>query len=180
MSKRFFVAGLHVDYRRENITLQALVISENVLTVHLYRIWENLDFDAMIKNVNSCCLLKSLQSIYYDKYALSSIICKKLDDRFVPIAMDNHKRNEMVETVKFWIPVIYRSKDSPFFKQCSFLHKCENSQGEVVYYATSEIFTGNAEALSLAVYGSRNIIAKHTKKLKQVKLQSNKNKLNSK
>ena len=168
MSIRFFVAGLYIDYRRENITLQALVITENVLTAYLYRTWDNLDFNAMIKNVNSCCQLKMLQRIYYDKYVLSSIICKKLDDRFMPIAMDNRKRCDMVETVKFWVPVIYRSKDSPFFKQCRFLHKCENSQGEVVYYATSEIFTGNAEAFSLAIYGAKNIIAKHTKKLKHV------------
>jgi len=168
MSIRFFVAGLYVDYRRENITLQALVITENVLAAHLYRTWENLDFDAMIKNVNSCRVLKMLQRIYYDKYALSSIICKKLDERFRPIAMDNHKRCDMVETVKFWVPVISRTRESPFFKQCRFLHTCENSQGEVIYYPTSEIFTGNAEAFSLAVYGSRNIIAKYTKKPKKV------------
>ena len=54
MSIRFFVAGLHVDYRRENITLQALVMTENVLATNLYRTWDNLDFNAMIKNVNTC------------------------------------------------------------------------------------------------------------------------------
>ena len=167
MSKRFFVAGLHVDYRRENITLQALVISEKALTVHLYRTWENLDFDAMIKNVNSCHLLKSLQSIYYDQYSISGIICKKLDDRFIPIAMDNHTRCEMIETVKFWESVI-SCTNTPFLKQCRFLHKCMNSQGEVIFYPPSDVFTGNVEAFSLAVYGAKNIIAKHTKKLKHV------------
>ena len=180
MNKRFFVAGLHVDYRRENITLQALIITKNFLFVDVYRTWENLDFDAMIKNVNSCRILKQLKRIYYDKYALSSIICKKLDDRFMPIAMDNSKRCDMVETVKFWDTVISCGTSSLFLKQCRFLHKCKNSQGEVISYPLSDIFTGNAEAFSLAVYGSRNIITKHAKKLKQVKLQSNKNKLNSK
>ncbi|MCH7647052.1 MAG: hypothetical protein IIA83_00380 [Thaumarchaeota archaeon] len=168
MSKRFFVGGLYVDYRRENITLQALTISEKALTVHLYRTWKNLDFDAMIKNVNSCHLLKSLQNIYYDQYSISDIICKKLDDRFIPIAMDNHTRCEMIETVKFWLPVISRSRESPFFKQCRFSHTCKNFQGEVIFYPPSDIFTGNVEAFSLAVYGAKNIIAKHTKKLKHV------------
>ena len=60
MSIRFFVAGLYIDYRRENITLQALVITENVLTAYLYRTWDNLDFNAMIKNVNTCWALKHL------------------------------------------------------------------------------------------------------------------------
>ena len=168
MNKRFFVAGLHVDYRRENITLQALAISEKALTVHLYRTWKNLDFDAMIKNVNSCRVLKKLQIIYYDKYALSSIVCKKLDDRFMPIPMDNRKRNEMVETVKFWDTVISCSTSSLFRRQCRFLHVCKNFQGEVIFYPPSHVFTSNVEAFSLAIYGSRNIIAKHTKKLKHV------------
>ncbi len=168
MGIKFLVAGLYVDYRRENITLQALVITENVLTTHLYRTWDNLDFNAMIKNVDSCRVLKKLQRIYYDKYALSSKISKKLDDRFRPIAMNNHKRCKMIETVKFWVPVISSMRGSPFSEQHHFLCQCKNFQGEVVCYPPSNIFTGNAEALCLAIYGSRNIIAKYTKKPKKV------------
>jgi len=78
MGVRFHVAGLYVDYRREKIILQSLVITENNLSVHLHRTWDNLDFNAMIKTVNSCCILKKLKRIYYDKYALSSNICINL------------------------------------------------------------------------------------------------------
>ena len=177
MSIRFFVAGLHVDYRRENITLQALVMTENVVATNLYRTWDNLDFNAMIKNLNSCRVLKKLQRIYYDKYALSSNICKKLDNRFRPIAMNNHKRCDMVETVKFWVPVISSMRGLPFSEQHHFLCQCKNFQGEIVCHPPSDIFTGNAEAFCLAVYGARKLIAKYTK-LKQVTLQSNKTKPN--
>jgi len=163
MGIKFFVAGLYVDYRREKITLQALVITENVLAVHLYRTWEDLDFASMIRDVNRCCVLKNLKRIYYDKYALSNKVYKKLDDRFRPIAMNHHKRCDMVETVKLWVPVISCVPGSPFSKQHFFLAQCKNSQGEVVCYPISNIFTGNAEAFCLAVYGARKTIAKYVK-----------------
>jgi len=166
MGVKFLVAGMYVDYRREKIILQSLIITENTLTVHLYRIWNNLDFDAMIKTVNSCCVLKKLQRIYYDKYALSSKICKKLDDRFRPITMNHHKRCEMVETVKFWAPVISYRNSSPFSDQCIFLYPCKNSQGEVTCYPLSDIFTGNVEAFCLAIYGSRKTITKYCQQRK--------------
>ena len=168
MGIRFFVAGLYVDYRRGKITLQALVIKENVLAVHLYRTWEHLDFASMIRDVNICCVLKKLKRIYYDKYALSSKVCKKLDDRFTPIAMNNQKRCNMIETVKFWVPVISSMRGSPFSEQHYFLCQCKNFQGEVVCHPPSDVFTGNAEAFCLAIYGSRKTIAKYTKKLKQI------------
>lgn len=161
MGIKFLVAGLYVDYKREKITLQSLGITENVLTAHLYRTWENLDFDAMIKTVNTCHVLKKLKRIYYDKYALSSEIHKKLDDRFRPIAMSNHKRCDMIETVKFWAPIISSGSGSPFSTQHYFLCQCKNSQDEVICYPPSEIFTGNAEAFCLAIYGSRKTIAKY-------------------
>ena len=131
MGVKFLVAGLYVDYRREKIILQSLIITENTLSVYLYRTWENLDFDAMIKTVNSCCVLKKLKRIYYDKYALSSKIYKKLDDRFRPIAMNHHKRCDMVETVKFWASVISCRRDLPFYDQRIFLYPCKNSQASV-------------------------------------------------
>ena len=168
MGVKFLVAGMYIDYRREKIILQSLIITENTLTVYLYRTWENLDFDAMIKTVNSCCVLKKLKRIYYDKYALSSKICKKLDDRFRPIAMNHDTRCKMVETVKFWVPVISCRRDLPFYDQRHFLYPCKNSQGEITCYPLSDIFTGNVEAFCLAVYGSRKTIAKYTKKLKQI------------
>ena len=163
MGIRFFVAGLYVDYRRGKITLQALVIKENVLAVHLYRTWEHLDFASMIRDVNICCVLKKLKRIYYDKYALSSKIYKKLDDRFRPIAMNHDTRCKMVETVKFWVPVISCRRDLPFYDQRIFLYPCKNSQGEITCYPLSDIFTGNVEAFCLAVYGSRKTIAKYVK-----------------
>ena len=163
MGVKIFVAGLDIDYRREKITLQALIITENVLAAHLYRTWENLEFDAMIRDVNSCCVLKKLKRIYYDKYALSSKIYKKLDDRFRPLAMSHQKRCDMVETVKLWTSVISCVKGSPFSEQRFFLVQCKNSQGQVVCYPISNIFTGNAEAFCLAIYGARKTIAKHLK-----------------
>ena len=166
MGVKFLVAGLYVDYKREKIILQSLIITENTLSVYLYRIWENLDFDAMIKTVNSCCVLKKLKRIYYDKYALSSKIYKKLDDRFMPIAMNHHRRCDMVETIKFWAPVISCSHNLPFYDQRIFLHPCKNSQGEVICYHLSEIFTGNVEAFCLAIYGSRKTITKYCQQRK--------------
>jgi len=163
MGVKFLVAGLYVDYKREKIILQSLIITENILSVYLYRIWDNLDFDAMIKTVNSCCVLKKLKRIYYDKYALSSKICKKLDDRFMPIAMNNDTRCKMVETIKFWAPVISCSHSLPFYDQRIFLYPCKNSQGEVICYPISDVFIGNVEAFCLAIYGSRKTIAKYTK-----------------
>ena len=163
MGVRFYVAGLYVDYRREKIILQSLVITENNLSVHLHRTWNNLDFNAMIKTVNSCYVLKKLKRIYYDKYALSSKVCKKLDDRFRPIAMNHHRRCDMIETVKFWAPAVFCSSDLPFYDQRIFLYPCKNSQGEVICYPISDIFTGNVEAFCLAIYGSRKTIEKYTK-----------------
>ena len=163
MGVKFHVAGLYVDYRREKIVLQSLVITENNLSVHLHRTWNNLDFDAMIKTVNSCLILKKLKRIYYDKYAFSSKVCKKLDDRFRPIAMDHYRRCEMVETIKFWVPVISCSHNLPFYDQRIFLYPCKNSQGEVICYPISDIFIGNVEAFCLAIYGSRKTIAKYTR-----------------
>jgi len=163
MGVRFHVAGLYVDYKREKIILQSLIITENNLSVHLHRTWGNLDFDAMIKTVNSCCVLKKLKRIYYDKYSLSNNICKKLDDRFRSIAMNHHRRCDMVETIKFLVPVISCSHDLPFYDQRHFLYPCKNSQGEVICYPISDIFTGNVEAFCLAIYGSRKIIAKYTR-----------------
>jgi len=164
MGVRFHVAGLYVDYRREKIILQSLVITENNLSVHLHRTWSNLDFNAMIKTLNSCCVLKKLKRIYYDKYALSSKICKKLDDRFRSIAMNHHRRCDMIETIKFWAPIISCSHSLPFYDQRIFLYPCKNSQGEVICYPLSEIFTGNVEAFCLAIYGSRKTIAKYVKR----------------
>jgi len=161
MGVKFHVAGLYVDYRREKIILQSLIITENKLSVYLHRTWDNLDFNAMIKTVNSCCILKKLKRIYYDKYALSSNICKKLDGKFRPIAMDHHRRCEMVETIKFWVPVISCSHDLPFYDQRHFLYPCKNSQGEVICYPISDVFTGNVEAFCLAIYGSRKTITKY-------------------
>ena len=168
MGIKFFVAGLYIDYRREKIILQALVISENVLTTHLYRTWDDLDFTSMIKNVNSCRVLKKLTRIYYDKYSLSSKVCKNLDDRFRPITMDNQTRCNMFETVKFWNPVAFSMRESPLSEQDRFLNQCKNSQGEVICHPTSDVFTGNAEAFCLAIYGARKTIAKYTKNQKQV------------
>ncbi len=166
MGIKFLVAGLYVDYRREKIILQSLIITENTLSVYLHRTWDNLDFDAMIKTVSSCCVLKKLKRIYYDKYALSSKICKKLDDRFSPIAMHQHRRSDMVETIKFWAPVISCSHSLPFYDQRHFLYPCKNSQGEVICYPLSEIFTGNVEAFCLAIYGSRKTITKYCQQRK--------------
>ena len=56
MDVRIFVAGLYVDYRREKITLQALVITETTLAVNLHRTWKNLDFTSMIKDVTDAVL----------------------------------------------------------------------------------------------------------------------------
>ena len=117
----------------------------------------------MIKTVNSCHILKKLKRIYYDKYALSSNICKKLDDKFRSITMDHHRRCEMVETIKFLVPVISCSHDLPFYDQRHFLYPCKNSQGEVICYPLSDIFTGNVEAFCLAIYGYRKTIAKYTR-----------------
>lgn len=169
MGVKFHVAGLYVDYRREKIILQSLIITENKLSVYLHRTWDNLDFDAMIKIVNSCCVLKKLKRIYYDKYALSSKICKKLDDRFRPITMNHDTRCKMVDTVKFWVPVISCSRDLPFYDQRIFLYPCKNSQGEVICYPISDVFMGNVEAFCLTIYGSRKTIAKYIKKSKQGK-----------
>ncbi len=163
MGIKFHVAGLYVDYRREKIILQSLIITENSLSVYLHRTWDNLDFDAMIKTVNSCWILKKLKRIYYDKYALSSKICKKLDDRFRPITMNHDTRCKMVDTVKFLVPVISCSHNLPFYDQRHFLYPCKNSQGEVICYPLSDIFTGNVEAFCLAIYGSRKTISKYTK-----------------
>jgi len=163
MGIRFHVAGLYVDYRREKIILQSLVITENNLSVHLHRAWDNLDFNAMIKTVDSCCILKKLKRIYYDKYALSSEICKKLDKRFRPIAMNHDTRCKMVDTVKFLVPVISCSRDLPFYDQRHFLYPCKNYQGEVICYPISDVFMGNVEAFCLAIYGSRKTIAKYTR-----------------
>jgi len=163
MGIKFLVAGLYVDYRREKIILQSLIITENTLSVYLYRTWNNFDFNAMIKTVNSCHILKKLKRIYYDKYAISSKVCKKLDDRFRPITMNHDTRCKMVDTVKFWVPVISCSRDLPFYDQRIFLHPCKNSQGQVICYPLSDIFTGNVEAFCLAIYGSRKTIAKYTK-----------------
>ena len=161
MGIKFHVAGLYVDYRREKIILQSLIITENTLSVYLHRTWNNLDFDAMIKTVNRCHILKKLKRIYYDKYALSSKISKKLDDRFRPIAMIHEKRCKMVETIKFLVPVISCSRDLPFYDQRIFLYPCKNSQGEVICYPLSDIFIGNVEAFCLAIYGSRKTITKY-------------------
>jgi len=128
MGVKFFVAGMYVDYRKEKITLQSLVITENVLGVNLHRTWENLDFNVMIRDVNRCCVLKKLKRIYYDKYALSSKVYKKLDDKFRPIAMSNHKRCNMVETVKSWVPVISCTRGSAFSEQRFFLAQSKNFQ----------------------------------------------------
>jgi len=166
MGVKFLVAGLYVDYRREKIILQSLIITENTLSVYLYRIWDNLDFDAMIKTVSSCCVLKKLKRIYYDKYAISSKVCKKLDDRFRPIAMNHHRRCKMVDTIKFWVPVISCRRDLPFYDQRIFLYPCKNSQGEITCYPLSDIFTGNVEAFCLAVYGARKTIAKYCQQRK--------------
>ena len=163
MDVKFHVAGLYVDYRREKIILQSLIITENSLSVYLHRTWDNLDFDAMIKTVDNCCVLKKLKRIYYDEYSLSSKICKKLDGRFSPIAMNHDTRCKMVETVKFWVPVISCSHDLPFYDQRHFLYPCKNSQGEVICYPVSDIFMGNVEAFCLALYGSRKVISKYTK-----------------
>ena len=152
-----------MDYRREKIILQSLIITENTLSVYLHRTWDNLDFDAMIKTVNSCHILKKLKRIYYDKYALSSKISKKLDDRFRPIAMNHEKRCKMVETIKFLVPVISCSRDLPFYDQRHFLYPCKNYQGEVICYPISDVFMGNVEAFCLAIYGSRKTIAKYTR-----------------
>ena len=166
MGVKFHVAGLYVDYKREKIILQSLIITENKLSVYLHRTWDNLDFDAMIKTVSSCCVLKKLKRIYYDKYALSSKICKKLDDRFRPIAMNHHRRCEMVDTVKFWVPVISCRHDLPFYDQSIFLYPCKDSQGGVTCYPLSDIFTGNVEAFCLAIYGSRKTITKYCQQRK--------------
>ncbi len=166
MGVKFLIAGMYVDYRREKIILQSLRITENTLTVYLYRIWDNLDFDAMIKTVNSCCVLKKLKRIYYDKYAISSKISKKLDDRFRPIAMNHDTRCKMVDTVKFWAPIISCSHSLPFYDQRYFLYPCKNSQGEVICYPFSDIFTGNVEAFCLAIYGSRKTITKYCQQRK--------------
>ena len=69
----------------------------------------------------------------------------------------------MIETVKFWAPVISCGKGSPFSKQHFFLVQCKNSQDEVDCYPPSNVFTGNAEAFCLAVYGARKTIAKYVK-----------------
>jgi len=157
---------MYIDYRREKIILQSLLITENTLTVHLYRTWENLDFDTMIKTVSSCCVLKKLKRIYYDKYAISSKISKKLDDRFRSIAMNHHRRCDMVETIKFWAPIISCSHSLPFYDQRYFLYPSKNSQGEVICYPLSDIFTGNVEAFCLAIYGSRKTITKYCQQRK--------------
>ena len=170
MSITFHVAGLYVDYKREKIILQSFVITENHLSVHLHRTWNDLDFDAVIKTVNSCCVLKKLKKIYYDKYSISSKVCKKLDDRFRPIQMNHDTRCEMVETVKFWAPVISCNGYLPFYDQRYFLYPCKNSQGQVICYPISDIFMGNVEAFFLAIYGARKTIAKYIK-LKQTTLQ---------
>jgi len=104
-----------------------------------------------------------LQRIYYDEYSLSSKICKKLDDRFRPIAMNHDTRCKMVETIQFLVPVISCSHNLPFYDQRHFLYPCKNSQGEVICYPLSDIFTGNVEAFCLAIYGSRKTISKFTK-----------------
>jgi len=166
MGVRFHVAGLYVDYRREKIILQSLIITENTLSVHLHRTWDDLDFNAMIKTINSCHVLKKLKRIYYDKYAISSKISEKLDDRFRSIAMNHDTRCEMVETVKFWVPVIFCSRDLPFYDQRHFLYPCKNSQSEVICYPLSDIFTGNVEAFCLALYGSRKTITKYCQQRK--------------
>ena len=166
MGVKFHVAGLYVDYKREKIILQSLIITENKLSVYLHRTWDNLDFDAMIKTVSSCCVLKKLKRIYYDKYAISSKISKKLDDRFRPIAMNHHKRCDMVETIKFWAPIISCSHSLPFYDQRYFLYPCKNSQDEVICYPLSDIFTGNVEAFCLAIYGSRKTITKYCQQRK--------------
>ena len=166
MGVKFLIAGMYVDYRREKIILQSLRITENTLTVYLYRIWDNLDFDAMIKTVNSCCVLKKLKRIYYDKYAISSKISKKLDDRFRPIAMNHDTRCKMVDTVKFWAPIISCSHSLPFYDQRYFLYPCKNSQDKVICYPLSDIFTGNVEAFCLAIYGSRKTITKYCQQRK--------------
>jgi len=166
MGIKFHVAGLYVDYRREKITLQSLIITENTLTVYLHRTWNNFDFNAMIKTVSSCCILKQLKRIYYDKYAISSKVCKKLDDRFRPIAMNHDTRCKMVDTVKFWVPVISCRRDLPFYDQRHFLYPCKNSQGEVICYPISDVFMGNVEAFCLAIYGSRKTITKYCQQRK--------------
>ncbi len=163
MDIKFHVAGLHIDYRREKIILQSLIITENRLSVYLHRTWNNLDFDAMIKTVNNCCVLKKLKKIYYDKYSLSGTICKKLDDRFRPIPMNHNNRCNMVETVKFWASTISCNRNLPFYDQRHFLHPCKNSQEEVIGYPVSNIFMGNVEAFCLAIYGYRKVISKYTK-----------------
>ena len=163
MGVKFHVAGLYVDYRQEKIILQSLIITENRLSVYLHRTWDDLDFGSMIKTVNSCRVLKKLKRIYYDKYALSSKICKKLDYRFRPITMNHHKRCDMIETVKFWVPLITCKRDLPFYDQRHFLYPCKNSQGDVTCYPISDIFMGNVEAFCLALYGSKKIISKYTK-----------------
>jgi len=163
MGVKFHIAGLYVDYRHEKIILQSLVITENRLSVHLHRTWDGLDFDAMIKTVNSCCVLKKLKRIYYDKYSLSNSICKKLDSKFRPIVMNHDTRCKMVETVQFWASSISCNRNLPFYDQRHFLHPCKNSQEEVICYPMSDIFIGNVEAFCLALYGSRKVISKYTK-----------------
>ena len=163
MGVKFHVAGLHIDYRREKIILQSFIITENSLSVYLHRTWDSLDFDSMIKTINSCYVLKKLKKIYYDKYSISSKVCKKLDDRFKPIQMTHNNRCNMVEAVKFWAPVISCNGDLPFYDQRYFLYPCKNSQGQVICYPASDIFMGNVEAFCLALYGSRKVISKYTK-----------------
>ena len=76
MDLKFHVAGLYVDYRREKITLQSLLITENSLSVYLHRTWDELDFDSMIKTVNSCSVLKKLK-----KFSVGDgVEMAKLDD----------------------------------------------------------------------------------------------------
>lgn len=169
MIVKSFVAGIYVDYKSETITLESLVITENRLIANLYRIWNNLDFDAMIKGVNNCSLLRKLQQIYYDQYSMSNDICKKLDDRFVSIPMNNDIRCRMIETVNSLIPTISCVKDSPVSKQHHFLYKCRNSQDGVIYYPSSNVFTANVEAFCLALYGSRTVITKYIKKQQKTK-----------
>ena len=163
MDVKIFLAGLNVDYKRRIIVLQSLIITDNSLIVYLYRTWNDLDFDAMLKNLDTCCVLKKLKRIYYDKYALSSKISKKLGNKFKPISMNYNKRHDMIKIVKYWIPIIHPHKGSPFSKQHYFLHQCKDFQGNISCYPISNIFTGNAEALCLAVYGARKIIRKYTK-----------------